>query len=244
MLHEICKCMGKFRFLNFLSCGVPYDLFKFSSNALVWLPVGSTFTFGWISSVVLHCWRCWRHFYVCDKEQSFSVAKNFIQPQSAANYGSYALNEFGFLFTVFFRRSRKAPYCRLWRSTHFFEICCHWRKVFPCRFPNAGSPRETGELLLEEGAQVGLQEVSWLRELCVADYCCEVCDRPRVELLLPSYFGWWRQTGPYETVWQVAWWTLRERLGEGRGDVGLQVRIPVVCARAEETGEDFSQKPP
>ena len=125
-----------------------------------------------------------------------------------------------------------------------FKVCCHWRIAFPCWYPSAGSPWKSGELLVE-GSQAGLQEVSLrLRERCVVNFCSEACDRPGVELFLPSYFGWWNRLCPYATLWHVAWWTPPETLGEGRGDGGLHVRIPVVCARANAAGANFNKEPP
>ena len=66
---------------------------KFARNALVWHPVGSTFSFDWILSIVLQCWWPWRHFYICDI-CSVSVFNNSVHPQSAADYGYYAFVEF------------------------------------------------------------------------------------------------------------------------------------------------------
>ena len=45
MLLEKCKYISTFHFSNPQSRGVPDDLFKISRDALVWLPVGSTFFF-------------------------------------------------------------------------------------------------------------------------------------------------------------------------------------------------------
>ena len=75
---------------------------------------------------------------------------------------------------------------------------------------------------------------------CVVDCCRKFRNRPRVRLFLPSYSRWWRRSCPYATPGHIACWTARERMGEGRGDGGLQVGVPVVRARAEAPGADFT----
>ena len=96
MLLEICKYISTFHSLSSLSRGVPDNLLKFPRNALVGLPVGSTFSFCWIWIIVAHCRWIWRHCHgydVC----FVSVANNFVHYQSVADYGYYAFGEFRLL---------------------------------------------------------------------------------------------------------------------------------------------------
>ena len=187
---------------------------------------------------MLHCLWGLHHFFVCNI-RSVSVTINFIHPQSAADY-AHALGEVVHIV-----------YCLLLRKKNVLLLVEQWEEYMA---PNHSkftaikeslrsdsSPWENRELLFEDGIQAGLQEVSWtLRELCVVDSCCEVCDRPRVELFLHSYIGWWRRWCLYATVWHVASWTPGEKLDDRRRDGGLHVRISIVCARVEAARADFN----
>ena len=121
------------------------------------------------------------------------------------------------------------------------DVWCHWRKLFPSWYPRAISSWEIEKFVLKERVQARLQDVSRrFRELCVVNCCHEVRHRPRVELLLPSRFGWWRQSCPLATIWDVAWWTASDMRGEGLRDGGLKVGVSVVCPKAVAAGMDFN----
>ena len=92
MLLERCKYISTFHFSSSLSRGVPDDLVKIFRNALVWLLVGSTFSFHWIWIIVAHCRWVWCHCHGYDVCSS-SVANTFVHSQSAADYGYYAFSE-------------------------------------------------------------------------------------------------------------------------------------------------------
>ena len=68
----------------------------------------------------------------------------------------------------------------------------------------------------------------------------EVYDRPEVELLQPFYTSWWRRSCPNATVRHFPGRTARKRMDGERRDGGLQIGVPVVCARAEVAGADFN----
>ena len=122
-----------------------------------------------------------------------------------------------------------------------FKICYHWRRSFACWYPRAISSWENWRFLLKEKVSARLQEIFWkIRELCDVNSCRDVRNRPWVELFPPSNSVQWRRSCHHATVTLVAWWTPGEKLGDGRGDGGLQVGVSVVCARAETAGADFN----
>ena len=113
MLLEICKYISKFQLLSSLSRGVPNDLRKISRNALVWFPVGSTFSFHWIWIIVAlaHCrWVC-HHCHVCDV-CCVSVANNFYTLSPLPIMGTTPSVQSPISLIVFFRRSNRAAFCQ------------------------------------------------------------------------------------------------------------------------------------
>ena len=91
-LKYVSTC-ARFIFRAPRSRGVPDDLLKISWNALVWLLVGSTFSL--IEFESSWRWHIAGRFGVIAMSEvcSVSTANNFVNSQSAADYGYYAFGE-------------------------------------------------------------------------------------------------------------------------------------------------------
>ena len=115
----------------------------------------------------------------------------------------------------------------------------------PCWHSSPGSSWESRELLSKKELQAGPQEVSWgRRELCSLNCWRPICCRPKIELFLHTHTGWWRRSCPFGVVWHVTWRSLREKLGERRSDGGVQIRVSVICAKAQAVGAEINEEPP
>ena len=93
MLLETYKCMKLFWCLIFSgTCAFLIISTKNCRNSLVLLPVGSTYPFCCVSRIMLNCRWDWRCFHICDT-CFVSVVNNFFHPQSATDYGYYVFGE-------------------------------------------------------------------------------------------------------------------------------------------------------
>ena len=134
MLLEICKSIKIISclvfFLRVRSRSVNQ---KTSRNAVVWLPTGSTFSFGWVSRIVLNCRLDWHHFHVSDI-YSVRFANNFVYPQSAAEYRLWIQRlwwrrPFFVLSSSEHQEEQRIFVSREMGGVHgsqWIQVCCHW----------------------------------------------------------------------------------------------------------------------
>ena len=168
---------------------------KLAGRALVWLPAGSTFFVDWVQSIMLHGQWDWRQFNVCYM-YSVWVANNIVHLQSAALYGYYAFGEVAHFVYCLLQKIKKNSALPIIGAvggvygSQSFDFCSPSGRSFSFCYASAVNSWESGEILLKNGSQAGLLELSWRPcELCFVNCCREVLGRPRVELFPPAYFG-------------------------------------------------------
>ena len=236
----------KFGVLNFLLRVCSGWFSKIPRNALVWLPVGSTFLFPWIWIIVLCFWWVWHHSNVCDI-WSVSVANNFVHPQSSADYGYYAFGEVAHFVYCFLQKTKPRSFLPLDEPWEEYMAPNHSKFAAIEEDSFLASTRVLSALEKVGSSYLKIEFRRDCRNFLEDSMNCvlsTVAARSAisqgVKLFVPSDFGWWRRSCPFATFWHVAWGIARERVGEGRRDGGLEVGVPVLRAIAEAAGANFN----
>ena len=141
---------------------------------------------------------------------SVSVAKTFVHPESAADYGYYAFGEVTHFVYCLLQKIKKRRVLLLAEQWEEYMAPNHskFAAIEEDRFFEGTrvllSLEKMGSPYLKKEFRRDCRK--FLEEFvnCIVNCCRDVCNGPRVELFVPSFSGQWRRSCSHATIRHVA----------------------------------------